>query len=429
MKSEQKPYLADKLKSLGVKVGTVDIPSTKKKKSTPIQDVLSGEFVSTRRGEAFIHEEVYDADYHHGWAPLETGAPLNLMAAWAKDSRLLEMPPEKFAFLDTETSGLSGGTGTYAFLVGAGRFEENASGRIFRLLQFFMRDPGDEPALLEALTDFLAPCEGLVTYNGKAFDAPLLKTRYTLHNIPIPFENYAHVDLLHLARRLWRDRLPSRTLKYIEENVLEAPRTSEEVPGYEIPWLYFDYLRNGDASEMKGIFYHNAMDIVALAAMFGLTASMLDDPFNESIQHGLDVIALAKLHEDLDQWDTASRLYERGLEMDLDEDDFWKAVRRLSVLQKRRGDLSEAVRWWQQAAAQGHVYAHVELAKYYEHRVKDFDEAQKWSQAALDIVNADADMLAYKRGHWQAELEHRLNRLAGKIKNHPKNKGKKHISE
>lgn len=335
------------------------------------------------------------------------------------------MPLEAFAFLDTETSGMAGGTGTYAFLVGAGRFEHSAAGRSFRLLQFFMRDPGEEAALLEALTDFLAPCSALVTYNGKAFDAPLLKTRYTLHDIPVPFEDYAHVDLLHLARRLWRDRLPSRTLKYIEENVLDAPRTSEEVPGYEIPWLYFDYLRSGDASEMKGVFYHNAMDIVALAALFSHTANMLHDPFDERIQHGLDVVALAKLHEDLDHWEMAARLYEWGLEMDLDEEDFWKAVHRLSVLQRRRGDLESAVSLWEQAAAQRHVYAHVELAKHYEHRIRDYQEAQRWASTALELVKSE-EMPAYIREHWQAELEHRLNRLEGKLNSKP-TKGKKHV--
>jgi len=419
VEESRKPSLSDKLKSLGVKVGTEDIPAREKKDGVSIQDVLSGEFVDTRRGRVFIHEEIYPADYRHGWAPLATDAPLHVMAAWARDTRLREMPLEKFVFLDTETSGLSGGTGTYAFLVGAGRFETSASGRNFRLLQFFMPDPGDEAALLEALADFLAPCEALVTYNGKSFDAPLLRTRYILHDIPIPFDDYAHVDLLHLARRLWRDRLDSRTLKYIEEHILDAPRTSEEVPGYEIPWLYFDYLRTGDVGEMKGIFYHNAMDIVALAAMFGLTASMLNDPFDESIQHGLDVIALAKLHEDLDQWGDAARLYERGLEMDLAEDDFWKAVRRLSVLQKRRGDLEAAIHWWEQAAAQGHVYAHVELAKHYEHHIKDFVQAQKWAEAALEIVSSNETMLVYVRDHWKAELEHRLGRLDGKINKSP----------
>lgn len=423
----KKTTLADKLKSLGVKVGTLDIPNAEQKNGTPIQDVLTGQFVSTRRGEAFIHEEIYAADYRHGWAPLESDVPLNLMAAWAKDARLLEMPLEAFAFLDTETSGMAGGTGTYAFLVGAGRFEASASGRTFRLLQFFMRDPGEEPALLEALASFLAPCEALVTYNGKAFDAPLLRTRYTLHDIPLPFEDYAHVDLLHLARRLWRDRLPSRTLKYIEENVLDAPRTSEEVPGYEIPWLYFDYLRTGDASEMKGVFYHNAMDIVALAALFSHTANILHDPFAGHIQHGLDFIGVAKLFEDLGHWDEAARLYERGLESDpstssgqgLTEADFGSALKRLSILQKRRGDLGQAVQLWEAAAAKSHIYAHVELAKHFEHRKRDYGEAQKWTRAALEIVNSDEDMPGYKREHWQAELEHRLKRLERRLKNKP----------
>jgi uncharacterized protein len=347
------------------------------------------------------------------------------MAAWAKDPRLLDLPLEAFAFVDTETSGLAGGTGTYAFLVGVGRFEPSASGNTFRLLQFFMRDPGEEPALLEALAEFLAPCSALVTYNGKAFDAPLLTTRYTLHSIPVPFEGYTHVDLLHLARRLWRDRLPSRTLKYIEENVLAAPRTSEEVPGYEIPWLYFDYLRTGNAKPLKGVFYHNAMDIVALAALFGYTATLLHDPFDESIQHGLDVIALAKLHEDLSHWDMAARLYERGLEMDLGAEDFWKAVRRLSVLQKRRGDLEEAVRWWEQAAAQGHIFAYVELAKHCEHRRRDYLEAQKWVVSAIEQV-CSGGLPGYMRQYWQAELEHRLKRLEGKLNSKPSNP-KKHL--
>lgn len=422
MDPDQKRSLAAKLNLLGVNKG---IPALKKKSGNAIQDVLEGRFISTRRGEAFIYEETYGADYHHGWAPLETGAPLDSLAAWAQDPRLMQMPLEAFAFVDTETSGLAGGTGTYAFLVGVGRFEPSESGRTFRLLQFFMRDPGEEPALLEALAEFLAPCSALVTYNGKAFDAPILATRYTLHSIPIPFEGYTHVDLLHLARRLWRDRLPSRTLKYIEENVLAAPRTSEEVPGYEIPWLYFDYLRTGNAKPLKGVFYHNAMDIVALAALFGHTAAMLHDPFDGRIQHGLDVIALAKLHEDLDHWDMAARLYERGLEMDLGADDFWKAVHRLSVLQKRRGDLDEAIRWWEQAAVHGHVYACVELAKHYEHRRRDYLEAQKWVNSAMELVGSGG-MPAYMCQYWRAELDHRLKRLEGKLNGKP-SKRKKHL--
>lgn len=425
--SAPKASLQEKLKALGVKVGALDLPPTRRKRHSAAEGLagLDGRFVFTPRGEVFVHEETYDANYRHGRVALAADVPLHLLSEWAAEPRLLDMPLEAFAFLDIETSGLAGGTGTYAFLVGVGRFETSASGRTFRLLQFFMRDPGEEAALLEALAGFLAPCSALVTYNGKAFDAPVLRTRYILHDIPCPFGDFAHVDLLPLARRLWRERLPSRTLKYIEEHVLGAPRSSQEVPGYEIPWLYFDYLRSGDAAPLTGVFYHNAMDVVALAALFAHAAALLHDPLSESIPslHGLDIIALARLHEDLRRWDTAARLYERGLEMDLEQDDFWEAVRRLSVLQKRRGDLEQAVRWWEQAAAQGHIYAHVELAKFYEHRRRDIFAAQRWAQAALKRLACN-DLPVYARDHWQADLEHRLARLAGKVERQTKQPAK-----
>jgi uncharacterized protein YprB with RNaseH-like and TPR domain len=402
--------LADKLKSLGVKVGTDHLLPPERQERHEIATVLSGAPFSTLAGETFVHEERFAADYRHGHAPIRPTASLEVMSAWAADARLRELPIESFAFLDAETSGLAGGTGTYAFLVGAGRFVEGE----FVLQQFFMRDPSEEPALLEGLASFLASAQALVTFNGKAFDAPLLATRYTLHSIPIPFKDYAHLDLLPLARRLWRQRLESRALKYLEENILQAPRTVEEVPGYEIPYLYFDYLRTGDARPLKGVFYHNAMDVVAMTALLSHTAAMLADPFHEGIEHGLDVIALARLYEDLGQWETAARLFERGLEMGsergLGEGDFWQAVHRLSVLQKRRGDFDQALRLWEQAASEGHIYAHVELAKYYEHKQRDLKSALKWTKSALKLVQR-ADLPEYVRKHWQAELNHRRERL------------------
>ena len=272
------PSLTDKLKSLGVKVAA-DIPAPKPEEHFDINSVMSGELLPTPLGETFIYEEHFASDYRHGHTPIRIEASLDVMSAWAADARLRELPIELFAFLDTETSGLAGGTGTYAFLVGAARFDESGD---FILRQFFMRDPSEEPALLEGLAQFLAPAHALVTFNGKAFDAPLLATRYRMHNMPIPFTDFAHLDLLPLARRLWRDRLESRALKYLEENILLAPRTIEEVPGYEIPYIYFDYLRDGDARPLKGVFYHNAMDVVAMAALLSHTAALLADPFQEA---------------------------------------------------------------------------------------------------------------------------------------------------
>jgi hypothetical protein len=202
-------------------------------------------------------------------------------------------------------------------------------------------------------------------------------------------------------------------LKYIEENILGAPRTTDEVPGYEIPWLYFDYLRSGDATPLKGVFYHNAMDVVAMAALLSHIAAMLHDPFDGRVQHGLDFIALGKLFEDLGDWELAARLFEHGLTLDLTEADFGSALERLSILQKRRGDLDEAVRLWEQAAAQGHVYAHVELAKHFEHRLRDHKTALKWTRQAEKRVRA-AELPGYMKKHWMADLEKRAARLKNK---------------
>ncbi len=407
------PSLADKLKSLGVKVGASDIqpPAPKARRDSSLEHVLEGRWLETRRGETFVVEQVYPTEYRHGRVPILPESGLGGLAAWAGDENISRLSLSQLAFIDTETSGLSGGTGTCAFMVGAGRFVEGE----FRLAMFFMRNPSEEAALLEALSDFLAPCAALVTFNGKAFDAPLLRTRYTLHSIPCPFDGFSHIDLLPLARRLWRDRLPSRALKYLEEHILQAPRGVEEVPGCEIPWLYFDYLRTGDAAPLKGVFYHNAMDVLAMAALLHLTAGMLADPHGSDIAHGLDIIALAKLFEDLNRWDDAALLYERGLKTELPEPDFWQAVRRLAVLQKRRGDLETALKLWEQSAAEGHVYAHVELAKYYEHTRKAPTSALGWTLAAIGQIKDNPFLPAYMKKHWMNELEHRQERLEAKL--------------
>ena len=397
--------LTDKLKSLGVGKG-IPAPSKPKPDSRSIDSVVAGRFLPTPRGEVFVAEQMYPIDYIYGSSPLLSSFPLSLISQWANDPAIGTFPLSKFAFLDTETSGLAGGTGTYAFLVGAARFIEDR----FVLQQFFMRDPAEEPALLEGLANFLAPCSSLVTFNGKAFDAPLLATRYRLHHIPVPFQDYSHLDLLPLARRLWRDRLESRALKFLEVQVLGLTRSSEEVPGYEIPWLYFDYLKSGDARPLGGVFYHNAMDVVAMAALLAHMNDMLENPFDGKVQHGLDFVALGKLFEDLGRWDEAAKLFERGLETDLTESDFGVAVRRLSILQKRRGDLSEAVRLWEQAAKSGHLYAFIELAKYYEHRERDVKSALKWAKSALKRVEK-VEQPEYERAFWAAEVERRMERL------------------
>ncbi|MEO5887127.1 MAG: ribonuclease H-like domain-containing protein [Anaerolineales bacterium] len=418
MDSPHKPSFTDKLRALGVRTGTTHLAPPKPASRYGIDSVVAGAFHPTRLGDVFVAQQTYSHEYRHGLFSLLSAFPFSVISQWVRDKRISDLDLSEFAFLDTETSGLSGGTGTYAFLVGVARFVDGE----FRLQQFFMRDPAEEPALLEGLANFLAPCKALITFNGKSFDAPLLTTRYSLHRIPVPYKNYSHLDLLPLARRLWRDRLPSRALKYLEENILGLARSTDEVPGYEIPWLYFDYLRTGDARPLGGVFYHNAMDVVAMAALLSHINNMLETPYDGHVQHGLDFIALAKLFEDLGHWDEAARLFERGLEWDplsaevkqgLTESDFGLAVKRLSILQKKRGDLNESIRLWQAAAERGHLYAFVELAKHYEHKLRDIKTALQWTRSAL-VCAQETEMPAYMRKHWLDEIARRLERLERK---------------
>lgn len=407
MASLQKPSITDKLNRLVKKA--VDLPRPAPAPRYEIDSVVSGSYLSTRLGDVFVVEQGYSADYAHGSTSIFCSGPLSLISQWAKDPRIAELPLSTFAFLDTETSGLAGGTGTYAFLVGVARFMDGQ----FVLKQFFMRDPAEEPALLEGLAHFLAPVRALVTFNGKAFDAPLLTTRYVLNRMPVPHKGYSHIDLLPLARRLWRDRLESRALKYLEEHILGMRRSSEEVPGYEIPWLYADYLRTRDARPLAGVFYHNAMDVVAMAALLTHMNEMILNPYEGRVEHGLDFIALGKLFEDLGLWDEAARLFERGLQCPITESDFGVAVKRLSILQKRRGDFEEAVRLWEKAAEEGHVYAHIEIAKYFEHKRRDIKSAIHWTRSALKHVE-NGSFPAYVRKHWLDEINYRLARLERK---------------
>ncbi len=406
--------LSDKLKSMGVQVGARNLspqPRRQMPADYPIEQVVSGQLQLLPAGNVFVSETAFSSEYRHGRVGLWPEAPLDTIAAWARETRLTGYLPEQFAFLDTETTGLAGGTGTYAFLIGVARFE----GDTFHLAQFFMRDPAEEPAQLSALTGFLQPCRALVTFNGKSFDGPLLNSRYTLNGMKSPLPALAHLDLLPLARRLWRDRLPSRRLGDLETDILLAKRSEEDVPGFLIPQIYFDYLRGGDARPLKSVFYHNRLDVAAMAALLNQMAQMLEDPLGKAVEHALDLIAIGKLLEAIGQPDAAARLFITGLERnDLPEEHYRIARNRLSFLEKRRGNWGAAIEVWQQAAAGRQIYAHVELAKYYEHRQKDFDKAARWTEAALNIVNRPTASRAEHR-KWLGELKHRLARLQGKI--------------
>jgi uncharacterized protein YprB with RNaseH-like and TPR domain len=416
--------ISDRLKALGVSVGARDLKPSLPTRPKELEETLGGRLIETPLGEAFVVETRYPVGQPHGEAALEIKNSLEALAEWAGDERLHSVEAQEILFLDTETTGLSGGTGTYAFLIGTGRF----IGEDFVLQQYFLRDPADEIAQLAALEAFMAPCRAMVTFNGKAFDSPLLITRFTIQGLKPPLLELAHIDLLHLARRLWRDRLPSRSLPNLEVQILGALRSEQDIPGWLIPQIYFDYLRDRDPVPLKNVFYHNAMDVVSLAALLDHMAGLLDDPLGKGNRFGIDLISLAKLFEDLGHLERATLLYIHGLEHEDAQNDrmprfvLLQALQRLAQIYKRRNDLQAAIRLWQQAAQYHQLEAHIELAKCYEHQLKDIQQAIFWTESAASLIEGSNTQSgtspqagAYQNRIWADEVQHRLERLQRKL--------------
>lgn len=319
-------------------------------------------------------------------------------------------------FLDTETTGLHGGTGTYAFVVGLGHFD----GPDFVVEQYFLRDLGEERALLTALNAAWPSFETLVTYNGRAFDVPLLQTRYVMHRLPCRIDPDQHLDLLAPARRLWRRRIESCALTNVERHVFGAIRHGD-VPGALIPTLYFQYLRRPDVRLLAPVFEHNVRDVIALAAVAVRLARLSRGTGGEldlgaSALHPLEALSVGLLLRERGDLAAACRYVEMALEGQLPSQHAWDAYLVLASMYKRQGKYGEAAAVWQQVAQarsfEGLVAA-IELAKYLEHHSRAVDAATRVVAAALARARAMTDHELEIRAI-AASLEHRLRRLERK---------------
>jgi uncharacterized protein len=403
--------LSDKLKSLGVQLGSSGLTKAQPKRlNNPIETVLQGVDDITSHGNTFMVVNDYSADYQHGATRLCQDSDIRFLSEWCRCSHVSQKDRKRFLFLDTETSGLAGGTGTFIFLIGLGFRTEVG----FRLIQLFMRDPSQESALLETLTRVTAPFEVIVSFNGKGFDVPILNTRHVMNNIPSPFVEMEHIDMLSLARKLWRNRLPSRALKDLEVDILSLSRTQEEVPGWMIPELYYEYLRSGDARPLEGVFYHNGMDILSLAAIFNIVSDMLSDPITNPIPFVLDSIAVARMYEELGRLDVAIYLYEKSLDQNLPLPFFLQTLQRFALLYRKQGEWEKAAGLWKKAMDYHQVEAGIELAKYYEHQLRNYAEALHWAHSSVDCV-ARLSIPAYQKKTLLNNLDRRLDRLNRKV--------------
>src|SRR4051812_5298778 len=212
-------------------------------------------------GDVFYRDEFFPLDYSHGKVRLETALSLHSDLIDRLGEGLHQGHLRDAAYLDIETTGLSGGTGTYAFLVGVGTFE----GFTFRVRQFFLADPSGEAAMLTALNETIERCQAIVTFNGRSFDMPQLATRYALSRLPCAGDGLPHIDLLHPARRLFGKVLESCRLSEIERRLLGL-RRFHDISGAVIPALYFAYIRRAQVRGLDPIFEHNSLDVISLAA-------------------------------------------------------------------------------------------------------------------------------------------------------------------
>jgi uncharacterized protein YprB with RNaseH-like and TPR domain len=349
----------------------------------PLEELIQGRRVQNARGEFFLVEDDVHLETLHGSVPFTRLRALDPAAV----SILTGQPAlgafdlRKAVFLDTETTGLAGGTGTAAFLVGVGWVE----GERFRFRQYFMRDYHEEAALLRGLADDLAGVERIVTFNGGLFDVPLLETRYRLNRERFPLADALHFDLLHPARRLWKARLESCRLQKLERALLGVTRHGD-VAGEEIPHIYFDFVRRRDGRAMARVLEHNRIDVLSLAALAALACQWVDGGHAEDPR---DVYCLARVLERADLAERSEEQYRRLL-AEAPGPVRTASLLRLAARAKKGGQLEAAVAYWEEAAQSGDWLALRELALHHEHRSRDLPAALSAVETGLGRLDGEA---------------------------------------
>jgi uncharacterized protein YprB with RNaseH-like and TPR domain len=370
----------------------------------PPETVLGGRLVDTDAGPILTVRREFPLGHRHGRVGLEQalGVSMEALRVLARD----EAPPEArdLLFLDTETTGLAGGTGTYAFLVGAGFVE----GDRFVIVQHFMRDLDEEPALLAAVAPLLERASAVVTFNGGGFDVPLLETRFVLGRRRWP-ASLLHLDLLPAARRVWAARFVDCRLSTLEVEVL-GHRRDNDVPGSLIPSLYFDFLRRRHAGPLARVFTHNRDDVLSLIALLGWLAHALAHG-ERGVDDGRDLAGVGRLWERHDP-ERAVACYRGALAVGLPAPAAQAVRLRLASWEKRHARWESACALWEEAAATMAFDPRPweELAKYHEHRARNATTARALVARALDLARA-----AGSGSQVLDSFSHRLGRLERRL--------------
>jgi len=421
-----------RLRKLGLQRGVRDLAGPPTASPVPEAGPLPGEPVETPFGPAWVRTARYpliDRPDLAAWLQAEPAA----LAALGRDPALEALEPAHAAFIDTETTGLSLDTGTYTFMIGIGVYELAAASPptgnraeraietdAFVVRQFFMRHPGEERAQLHLVDEALSACTGIVSFNGRAFDMPLVQNRFILARIPPPLPAAPHFDLLPPARRFWRGRLDSCRLGSLEQHILGIVRTEEDVSGWMIPDIYRDYYRTGVATDLLArVFYHNLVDITTMPLLAARMAQFFSWPLpveRFGDLHPAECTSLARAYEALAWLDAGEAAYRAALAGPLEDSERARALRDLSLLLKRQERRDEAAALWEawiSTIPGDDLTPYVELAKHHEWQTGDLAAARGWAAWALRI--AGGWPAGYDRDEVVADWQRRLERIERKL--------------
>lgn len=403
----------------------VDTPHTAQEEgeeSVPIETLLSGTTVGDEGYSFFLYRQEFPLEHAIGDIPLSDALECcgREIALSACDDSLLAFDPRTSCFMDTETTGLAGGAGTVAFLVGVGYFQDFN----FVLEQCFLRDYDDEGAMLEYLAEMLAKFKTVVSYNGKSFDLPLLRARFVQCRLEFPLEETSHYDLVHAARRVWKKRLNNCALNNIEKEVLGLRRQGD-VPGYMIPQLWLNYLDSRDARPLAPVFYHHEMDILSLVAITGYLSQRLASGNDAIFHHAEDRLSIVRLYVKNKQYESAITEAQRFLETSQVKDDLWReCLALLGQSCKRTGLFEDMAAAWVLLHEEfpEDTHAASELAKYREHQERNYAAAIKICKETLTCIEHNATPLDFSISALRGRLA-RLEKKQARIRVRSKEKG------
>jgi hypothetical protein len=395
-----------------------------------VGEILGGRPVETAFGSCLVIDRRYESNRRHGDVSIADCEVDDLALLHVLDPSLAGLPRDvaaegaaagpRMVFVDLETTGLSGGAGTVAFLVGCGYFDLGA----FQVRQFLLTSYRAERALLAAVSDFFDGADLLVTYNGKTFDLPVMETRWLFHRMELPLDGVPHFDTLHAARRLWKPRTDAEAdpnggcrLTTLERTLFDVRRVGD-VPGFEIPSRFFRFLRTGDPRPLEPVLEHNRLDLVSLAAVTARAAQLVDDGADGCLD-AAQALALGRVYERAGAADRAESCYRRAstAESPRVAGEAWY---RLGLKWRRERRFPDAARAWQaiilmtesmdgrrsQASGALRQFAVEALAIYHEHRDRDYHAARELALFALEEGAGDRRADGYR---------HRLARLERKI--------------